>query len=343
MPVRAGDQEVEDEREAEREEEEPPVPERPQQLEAQVGACSSRASSSPVSELRKACSRPAPLISMSRAPGKAASSARIAASESVQPSTTASPWRSACETPGRRSSCSSGASGSVARIVRRADHRLDLGRRAVGDDRRRAPSARRGRRTRRPPRGSAWRRARSCRARRTSRIAVQKPCRLSTSIATVGSSSTSRSGLLTSATAKRTRWRLAAGELLRAPVGDVLDAGQLEHLVDVERVRGRARPSSSTSSRTVRSRRSAPRLQHRADRARVDRRRAAARRRPRRCRRRARAGRAACRSSSTCPRRSARAARRSRRGATRESIPRTARTSPKDFVRPCSSIRRARA
>ena len=38
------------------------------------------------------------------------------------------------------------------------------------------------------------------------RIAVQKPWRLSTSIATVGSSSTSRSGLLTSATAKRTRW-----------------------------------------------------------------------------------------------------------------------------------------
>jgi hypothetical protein len=36
-------------------------------------------------------------------------------------------------------------------------------------------------------------------------MVVQKPCRPSTSIVTVGSSSTSSSGLLTSAIAKRTR------------------------------------------------------------------------------------------------------------------------------------------
>ncbi len=78
--------------------------------------------------------------------------------------------------------------------------------RPVGDDLARAPSAPRGRRRRRPPPGSAWRTGSSCPARPAARIVVQKECRPSTSIATVGSSSTSSFGLLTSATAKRTRW-----------------------------------------------------------------------------------------------------------------------------------------
>src|SRR4029077_5494894 len=109
------DQEVEDEREAEREEDEPPVPERAQQLVLDVDAVGPF---SPAVSSRNASSRPAPLISMSRASGKRSSSARIATSESEQARMIASPRRSARVTPGKSASPSASAPGRVARIER---------------------------------------------------------------------------------------------------------------------------------------------------------------------------------------------------------------------------------
>ena len=55
-------------------------------------------------------------------------------SESMQLRITASPCRSAEATPGRPARLDGSTSGSVARSVRLPDARLDLGRRAVGDD-----------------------------------------------------------------------------------------------------------------------------------------------------------------------------------------------------------------
>src|SRR4029077_18948914 len=96
------DDEVQRQREGEREQEEPAVAEGAHQLQPGVGraahaaspSSSWRSSSPPVSS-RKASSSPAPLISMSLTAGAWASSARMAASESVQLSTTASPRSSA--------------------------------------------------------------------------------------------------------------------------------------------------------------------------------------------------------------------------------------------------------
>src|SRR6185437_4830971 len=69
VPVRPRDEEVEDQREAQREDEEAPVAERAQELEAGVGDPAHAASSSVAVSWRNASSRPAPLISMSRASG----------------------------------------------------------------------------------------------------------------------------------------------------------------------------------------------------------------------------------------------------------------------------------
>src|SRR4051794_28719544 len=101
VAVRAGDEQVEDEREAQREHQEAAVAERTQHLEADVAE---RARHAAAVSSRNACSRPAVVISMSRAPGWAASRARIAASESVQLSTTTSPRRSTAVTPSSASS-----------------------------------------------------------------------------------------------------------------------------------------------------------------------------------------------------------------------------------------------
>ena len=133
------DHEVEEQREAEREEEEAAVAKRAEQLVADVedvqlrpadrgppsgSAVSARnaSSSAGAGDLDIACRR------------KRSSSARIVWSESEQLRTTASPWRSAELTPGRRAQL-------VGLHVRQrraqrseADPALDLGRRPVGDD-----------------------------------------------------------------------------------------------------------------------------------------------------------------------------------------------------------------
>ncbi len=191
VAVGAGDHEVQDQRKAEREQEEAPVAQRAQQLVAHVqraasapapahsprprsrGGCRSLATVAGQREERLLQARGRDL-DVARVRIARASSARIAASESAQCRTTASPRRSALLTPG--SACERSDLHAWQRRAdrARADHRPDLGRRPVGDDRRRAPSARRGRHTRRPPRGSAWRTRSSCRARRTARIVVQK-------------------------------------------------------------------------------------------------------------------------------------------------------------------------
>src|SRR5262249_54524188 len=118
VPVRGCDQEEQDQREPEREHEEAPVPEGAQELVADVrrGEHAAAPSWSPPVTPRNAASSPAPPISMSRATGYARSSARIAASESLHVTTTASPWRSARDAPGNRSSAATSTSGSVARI-----------------------------------------------------------------------------------------------------------------------------------------------------------------------------------------------------------------------------------
>src|SRR5581483_11999462 len=119
--VRAGDRVEEDEGEREREDDEPAVAQEAQKLVAREqepghAAASCRESRSWVS-CKNASSSPAPRISMSRASGYAASSARIAASESAQASTMRAPRCSARATPCRRSSESTGACGRVASIV----------------------------------------------------------------------------------------------------------------------------------------------------------------------------------------------------------------------------------
>ena len=263
---------------------------------------------------------------MSRASGQVSSSARIAASESAQLSSTASPWRSACVTPGRSSSSTSAASGSVARIVRPPTiARISV----VG------PSA-----TTRP-RGHQDRAVgvgvgllevvggeedRAARARRTRASSLQKAWRPSTSIAVVGSSSTSSAGSLDEREREAHALRLAAGQLLRPPVGDRLDARPA-------RAPRRRRAARGTATRPSRRARAPDRswismpvwsiapTGRRSDRVggRVGRTRT-------RCRRRARRGRAACRSWSTCRRRWGRAARRSRRRRIGMSTPRTAST-----------------
>jgi hypothetical protein len=68
-----------------------------------------------------------------------------------------------------------------------------------------------------------------------SRTVVQKACLPSTSIPTVGSSSTSSSGLLTS-DGESEPLGLAAAEALRAPIGDRLDLREREHFVNLERL-----------------------------------------------------------------------------------------------------------
>src|SRR5262249_14551386 len=113
--VRPGDQEIERDREAEREEEEAPVAERAPQLEARVRDPTHATSC--VSWM-KASSRPAPVTSTSRAAGYVESSARSAASESLQESATDAPCLVAVATPGSAASSTSGTSGSVTRIVR---------------------------------------------------------------------------------------------------------------------------------------------------------------------------------------------------------------------------------
>ena len=103
---------------------------------------------------------------------------------------------------------------------------------------------------------------------------------------TVGSSSTSSSGSLTEREREAHALRLAAGQLLRPPLGDRLDADEAEHLLDARAEPGRARRPSSTSSRTVQV----------AD----QRRRSAASRRPRR--RASRSARRAAEHATPCPR-----------------------------------------
>ena len=142
---------------------------------------------------------------MSRASGYAASSARIAASESAQREHHR--LAVALGAASRRAAPASVAIGARERGAdgAHADHRLDLGRRAVGHDAARAPSARRGRRRRPPPRGSAWRTGPSCRARRTrassprTRGGPRRPSRRSARPARAAR------GSPTSASAKRTR------------------------------------------------------------------------------------------------------------------------------------------
>ena len=138
---------------------------------------------------------------------------------------------------------------------------------AVGDDAARAPAARRGRRRRRPPRGSAWRTAPSCRARRTphrrpervARLDVERDRRLVEH---------EQVGVADEREREAHPLRLAARELLRAPLGERLDAGELEHLVDgsgvgVERghhrARARARRGRGSGRPSAASRRRRPR------------------------------------------------------------------------------------
>src|SRR5262249_41476594 len=101
MPIRRGDQEVEDERKPDREHEEAPVPEVPYQFVADVGGWShQRTSAAAISgppfalvNLRKACSSGAFVSSIPRASGNESSSARKARSASVQCKSTVSPRR----------------------------------------------------------------------------------------------------------------------------------------------------------------------------------------------------------------------------------------------------------
>ncbi len=182
----------------------------------------------------------------------------MAASESAQCSMIASPRRSADVTPGRRLELGDVDAGQGRADRAHADHRLDLGRRPVGDDACRGPSARPGRRSRRPPRGSASRTRSSCRGRRSRASCPRSACRPSTSIATVGSSSTSSAGIADEGDREADALGLAARELLRAALGDRADADELDHVVDVEAAAGRARPSSR-AARAPRGRGSATR------------------------------------------------------------------------------------
>ena len=201
---------------------------------------------------------------MSLACGKRSSSARMAASESEQLSTIACPWRSAALTPGRAASSSSGASGRVARIVRAPDRRLDLGRRAVRDD----PPA--GHQhgpvgvVRRPPRGSGSRTGSSCPARPTRASSPRRPAaprRPSPPSARRGSS---RSGLLTSATAKRTRW-VWPPESFWVRCRGVSSSPVSASVSSTPSGCGYSEATIAISSRTDRSRISAPALEHRPD------------------------------------------------------------------------------
>ena len=235
VAVRAGDEVVQDEREAEREQEEAPVAERAQELVARVR----RAHAAPpaprrvvVRQLHERLLEAGARDLEVAASGLAASSARSAASLSRadQHDRLAADARRRPRRAARRAREPS-APGQRGADRARPDPRLDLGRRAVGDDRAVRPSARRGRRTRRPPRGSASRTRRSCRARRRrassprTRAGPRRPSRPSARRARAGRG-----------------WRrsrreahalgLAARELLRAPAGDV----------------GRYPHSSSTSS-----------------------------------------------------------------------------------------------
>ena len=175
----------------------------------------------------------------------------------------ASPRRSARVTPGSASSSSLVDAGQRRADRPRADHRLDLGGRAVRDDCARGPSARPGRRTRRPPRGSASRRSRSCRGPRTRassprrRVGPRRPWRRWARRARGGR------GSLDERDREADALCLASRELLRAPAGDVADADEIDHLVDVERPSGTATRSSSISSRPVRSRDQRAGLEHR--------------------------------------------------------------------------------
>ena len=125
-----------------------------------------------------------------------------------------------------------------------------------------------------------------------------KERRPSTAIATVGASSTSSSGLLTSATAKRTRWVCPPESFCVRCAPASARPAQLEDLVDIERI-GTSEAAIATSSRTDRSRISAPVCSiapiQPASIAALERRRA---RRP--CDHRARPGRGSCRSWLTC-------------------------------------------
>ena len=144
---------------------------------------------------------------MSRASGNAASRARSAASESSQVRITVSPCRSALATPRQRGRARRAAtSGQRGADRLHADPRLDLGRRTVGHDRGRGPSARCGRRRRRPLRGSAWRTPPSCRRGRSrasstrTRAGPRRRARRSARRARADR------GRPTIAIAKRTRW-----------------------------------------------------------------------------------------------------------------------------------------
>ena len=202
---------------------------------------------------RKASSRPAPVTSMSRAAGSAATSARSVASESSQVRLTVPPVlldRRDARQPAR-----------ARRVVHRRSVNRIAGRPTVALISAAGPSA-----TTRPRairtirsafcvgllqvvrgeqhRAPSWRaRASTPRTRR----------RLSTSIPTVGSSSTIRPGR-DDRHRERHPLPLAAGELTRPGGRRGRDAGQLERLRRRAAGRGCIAAPSATVSRTVRSR-----------------------------------------------------------------------------------------
>ena len=313
----ARDQEVQDQREPKREDEEPSVAQRAQQLIAGVGAALTTAprpavlaAPSPVS-CKNASSRPAAAISMSRASGCVASSARMAASESAHASTIASPRRSAPLTPGSRRECVE--VGARQRRANRslADHRLDLGRRPIGDNlpmghqhrpigicvgllqvvggKQDRPAARRLSSHRRPEG------APSLDIHRDRRLVEHEQLR-------VADKRHSETHPL----------RLPAGELLRALPGDLASGRSAPASLPHPAARDTARPPSRSALPPrgrestllfAASRRSSPRRSPRSE----------SRQAPTPCPRRARPSRGSCRSSWTCRRRWVPAARPSRR------------------------------
>src|SRR5262249_1483954 len=202
VAVRSRNEEVEKQREAEREDEEAAIAQHARELVA--GEARGRHHAAAVSS-RNASSSPAPTTSMSRASGNRFNSARRATSESELVSVTASPRRSAAPTPGSTESSATLIPGSVARILR--DPTSDLIP-VVGPSAITRPLASMIARSAYASASSRWWVAKSTVRPRaaSSRIVVQNAWRDSTSIATVGSSSTSSLGSLTSASAKRTRW-----------------------------------------------------------------------------------------------------------------------------------------